>query len=464
MYSIILCGGSGTRLWPLSRKNFPKQFLNLYNEKSLIQETFLRMRGLMPKENIFFITNKDGLFNVYNQIKDIEPTFKKENIIVEPESKNTAPAILYALKYIDEYLNIDRTKPIFILPSDHYIGDQTSYTKLMKKIASSVKDNIGIIGITPKKPETGYGYIHLAAKQLSGNYWKVVEFKEKPDAETAKKYFESGEYLWNSGKYIFTTEVFLNEIKKHMPKMHAFFQKNFEDFKRDFPMLPSLSIDHALAEKSDKMIVFKGDFIWSDIGSFDSLADIMNLSKDGNNRHICINSQNVFLHSKSGKLIVASGVDDLIVVENNDSILVQKRGKSEDVKNIVKHLAEHNYKEIDNDVVVQRPWGSYEVLIDTPTHKVKKITVYPKAKLSLQSHTKRSEHWVVVKGVAGIINGDKKITLKENESAYIQAGHKHRLSNPSHSNLEIIEVQTGSYLGEDDITRYDDIYNRLRNS
>lgn len=455
MYSIILCGGSGTRLWPLSRKNFPKQFLNLYNEKSLIQETFLRMRGLMPKENIFFITNKDGFFNVHNQIKDIEPAFKKENIIVEPESKNTAPAILYALKHIYEHSSIDRTKPIFILPSDHYVGDQMSYTKLMKKIASSVKDNIGIIGITPKKPETGYGYIKKGKKENS--YWKVNAFKEKPDKKTAKKYLESGDHLWNSGKYVFTAETFLNELKKHSPEMYDLFQKDFEEFKKSFFKLPSLSIDHALAEKSDKMIVFKGDFMWSDIGSFDSLADII---KDDDDKHIRLNAKNVFLHSKSGKLIVASGVDDLIVIENNDSILVQKRGKSEDVKNVVKHLAEHNYKEIDNDVVVQRPWGNYEVLIDTPTHKVKKITVYPKAKLSLQSHTKRSEHWVVVKGVAGIINGDKKITLKENESTYIQAGHKHRLSNPGNINLEIIEVQTGTYLGEDDITRYDDIYNR----
>ncbi|MEK7453125.1 MAG: mannose-1-phosphate guanylyltransferase/mannose-6-phosphate isomerase [Patescibacteria group bacterium] len=459
MYSIILCGGSGTRLWPLSRKNFPKQFLKLYSDKSLLQETFLRMREIMQKENIFFITNKDGLFNVYNQIKELEPAFDKKNIIVETESRNTAPAILHALKYMLEKVGIDVKEPIFVLPSDHYIGDKSLYIELLKNIALSINDNIGVIGITPKNPEIGYGYIKKGNR--IDDYWEVTEFKEKPDLKMAKQYVESNNYFWNSGKYIFKADAFLKEMKKHAPRMYDFFNKDYDEFVKNFSKLPSISIDYALAEKSDKMVLFEGDFDWSDVGSFDSLANILDKNKDNNKREISINSKNIFSYSSGGKLIITSGVEGIIVVENNDSILIQKKGKSEDVKDVVKHLIENNYKEIEHDIIVQRPWGSYEILIDTPTYKVKKITVYPGAKLSLQSHKHRSEHWVIVKGVAGVVNGDEYIILNENESAYISSQSKHRLSNPGDKNLEIIEVQTGSYLGEDDIVRYDDIYDRL---
>ncbi|MEK7097298.1 MAG: cupin domain-containing protein, partial [Patescibacteria group bacterium] len=233
-----------------------------------------------------------------------------------------------------------------------------------------------------------------------------------------------------------------------------------ELFLEKFKSLPSISIDFAISEKSDKVVVFEGDFGWSDIGSFDGLAEILS-GKDENSRHIGIDSKNIFIHSTNNRLITTIGVEDLIVVENNDSILIQKRGRSEDVKKIVRHLKDNKFREIDHNLIVYRPWGKYEVLIDSPAHKVKKITVYPGAKLSLQAHYHRAEHWVVVRGSAKIINGENELSLRENESSYIPAMTKHRLENPGKVDLEIIEVQTGNYLEEDDIIRYDDEYKRM---
>lgn len=457
MYSVILCGGSGTRLWPLSRKNFPKQFLPLYSDKSLLQETFLRMRKIMPAENIILVTNKENFFNVFNQIKDVYKNFSKERILTEPASLNTAPAIAYAVKYLLEEMKIDGKLPIIILPSDHYIGEEKKYLALVKKAMAEIGDNIGTIGIIPDKPETGFGYIKKGEKQ--DGYYKALEFKEKPDKETARMYVQSGQYLWNSGMYLFNAETFVRELKAHSPEIYKIFSKNYAGFIKDFNKMPSISIDFAISEKSGKIAVFEGDFRWSDIGSFDSLSEI-HRDKNFKSRHISIDSKNVFTHSSNNRLIATLGVEDIIVVENSDCILVQKKGRSEEVKKIVDYLKENQAKELEHNLIVYRPWGKYEILIDADNHKVKKITVYPGAKLSLQAHRHRAEHWVVVKGAAKITNSDKEIILKENESTFIPVFTKHRLENPGNINLELIEVQTGSYLGEDDIIRYDDEYNR----
>lgn len=457
MYSVILCGGSGTRLWPLSRKNFPKQFLPLYSDKSLLQETFSRMRKIMPAENIVLVTNKENFFNVFNQIKDVCEDFSKERILTEPASLNTAPAIAYAVKYLLEEMKIGDKAPIIILPSDHYIGDTDGYLNLVKKAMAETGDNIGTIGIVPNKPETGFGYIKKGEKQ--NGYYQVREFKEKPDKETARTYVQSGQYLWNSGMYLFNGRTFVNELKAHSPEIYQIFSKDFGDFMKDFDKMPAISIDVAISEKSGKVVVFEGDFYWSDIGSFDSLSEIHE-NKNLKSKHISIDSKNVFAHSSSNRLIATLGVDDVIVIESSDCILVQKKGRSEEVRKIVDYLKENKIKELEHNLIVYRPWGKYEILIDADNHKVKKITVYPGAKLSLQAHRHRAEHWVVVRGAAKIINGDKEIDLKENESTFIPAFAKHRLENPGKINLELIEVQTGSYLGEDDIIRYDDDYDR----
>lgn len=458
MHSIILCGGSGTRLWPLSRKNFPKQFLKLYSDHSLLQETFLRMQKVMSAQNIFLVTNSENYFNVYNQIRDIYPQVIKEQIITEPSSLNTAPAIALGMKYLTEKIKIKKDEPVIVLPADHYIAKPKVFVKIVKAAMEKVGNFIGTIGITPLAPETGFGYIKKGKKE--SGYFSVEAFKEKPDKETAAQYLASGQYVWNSGMYIFCAKTFANELKKHSPKLFAAFEKKYEDFVGGFGKLEAEAIDTAISEKSNKVIVFEGDFGWSDIGSFDALADVLREKNSLQDRHILLDSKNVFVHSSTNRLVTTIGVEDLVVVENNDCILIHKRGRSEDVKKVVSYLKENKYKEIEHNIEVQRPWGKYEVLIDEKNHKVKKITVYPGATLSLQSHRRRAEHWVVVKGTAEVVNGENLLVLHENESTYIAATSKHRLSNLGKTNLEIIEVQTGDYLEEDDIIRYDDVYGR----
>lgn len=415
------------------------------------------MREIMPSDNIIFITNEENFYNVFNQVKEIEPDFKEEQILIEPVSLNTTPAIAYGIKYLAEERDADLDAPVLVLPSDHYIGNKEKYLALVKDAMAGVGDNIGTIGITPLKPETGFGYIRKG--ENLGKYFKVSEFKEKPDLATAEKYCSSGEYVWNSGMYIFSARSFARELKMHAPEIYSLFIEEPEQFLKKFSQMPSVSIDYAISEKSDKVIVFEGEFGWSDIGSFDGLAEILS-GQNANDRHVGIDSKNIFIHSANNRLVTTIGVEDLIVVENHDSILIQKKGRSEDVKKIVGHLKENKFKEIDHNLIVYRPWGKYEVLIDSPMHKVKKITVYPGAKLSLQAHYHRAEHWVVVRGSAKVINGDHELFLRENESTYIPAITKHRLENPGKTDLEIIEVQTGNYLEEDDIIRYDDEYKR----
>ncbi len=461
MYSVILCGGSGTRLWPLSRKNFPKQFLKLYSDKSLLQETFLRMKKVSDPKNIYLITNYEGYFNVLNQIKEIYPKIKKEQVLIEPASLNTAPAIALAMKYLVSQEKIRRDAPVIIVPSDHSIASVKNFVSIVRSAAKKVGGNIGTIGITPTAPETGYGYIKKGSGERG--YFKVSEFKEKPDRETAEKYLASGDYVWNSGMYIFNEKTFSKELKKYAPKIFNAYSKKYETFAKEFKKLPSVAIDVAISEKSKKVVVFEGDFGWSDIGSFDALSELIQEKGISQKQHVLIDSKDVFVHSSNGRLIATAGVDNLHIIENNDCILISQKGRSEDVKKVVKFLQEKDYKEINHNVVGYRPWGKYEVLIDDANHKVKKLVVYPGASLSLQSHKHRSEHWIVVRGTAAVINGDKEIKLKENESTYIPAAHKHRLSNPGKTDLEIIEVQTGNYFGEDDIERYDDVYNRIEN-
>lgn len=458
MYAVILCGGSGIRLWPLSRQNFPKQFLKLYSDKSLLQETYLRMREIMTADDIFLVTNKENYFNVFNQIKEINKNFKEDRVLTEPMSLNTAPAITYAAKVLAEKIRMPLDKPILFVPSDHYIKESISFCKLIKHAEVVLGNAIGTIGITPAKPETGYGYIRKGEKNEKNGYFKVTEFKEKPDKATAEKYIETGEYVWNSGMYLFNLHTFIRELRKYAPEIYALMIQPMEKFIDKFSTLPSISIDCAISEKSDNVIVFEGEFGWSDIGSFDSLAEIT--ACDANPRQVNIDSRNIFVHTESNRLVATLGVEDLNIIETADSILVQKQGKAEDVKKIVDYLKENNMRELEHNLIVHRPWGKYEVLIENPVHKVKKIIVYPGAKLSLQSHYHRVEHWVVVKGIAKIIHGEKEIFLRENESTFIPTLTTHRLENPGKINLEIIEVQTGNYLEEDDIIRYEDVYNR----
>jgi mannose-1-phosphate guanylyltransferase / mannose-6-phosphate isomerase len=459
MYSIILCGGSGTRLWPLSRKNFPKQFLSLGGENSLLQETYLRMREVMPAENIYFVTNQDNFFNVYNQVKEIDKDFGREQVLIEPASLNTAPAITLAIKHLIERVGADLDAPVIILPSDHLIRNRAAYTALISEALKTVGDNIGTIGITPTKPETGYGYIRKG--EGYGVYQPVLEFKEKPDLETARQYLASGEYVWNSGMYIFSSRAYLRELKEHAPELYDSLAKGYDDFVGNFKNLPSISIDYAISEKSERVVVYEGEFGWSDIGSFDSLAEMADELPKLKTRHLSVDSNNIFVHSAGDRLVATLGVEDLVVIDSNDSLLIYRSGQGEQVKKVVDRLKESDAKELEHQLVVHRPWGKYEVLVEDRGHKVKKITVYPQEKLSLQSHCHRAEHWIVVQGLAKVVNGDKEVMLRENESTFIPKSTIHRLENPGKINLELIEVQTGNYLEEDDIQRFDDIYSRI---
>lgn len=456
MYSVILCGGLGTGLWPLSRKNFPKQFLNLYSNKSLLQETYLRVRDMMPTEQIVFVTNKENYFNVVNQIKEIDRDFDQKQIVTEPASLQTLPAITCAMKYLVEIKKVTGDEEIVILPSDHCVGKRDELKQLLLEALPSVGDQIGTIGIVPTRAETRYGYIRKG--EPFGRAFKIAEFAEKPDEMTAQGYVESGNFLWNSGVYLFRLSTFIEELKKHVPEIYQLMTKPTEEFIAEFETLPKISIDVGISEKSDKMVVFEGDFEWNDINSFDGLSKVVDNNTYG--KYVGIDSDNIFAYSATNRLIATSGVKDLIIVENRDSILVQKKGEASQVREIVKHLNDHNYDEAQHNIVDHRPWGKYEVLIEEETVKAKKLTVYPGEKLSLQSHYHRAEHWIVVRGTAKIVNGDKEMFLHENQSTFIPPLNKHRLENPGKVDLELVEVQTGSYLGEDDIIRFEDVYKR----
>jgi mannose-1-phosphate guanylyltransferase/mannose-6-phosphate isomerase len=455
MYSVILCGGSGTRLWPLSRKNYPKQFLKLFGDKSLLQETYLRTQDIFDPEKIFCVTNKDNYYNVLNQIREINPKFNEENIICEPASMNTLPAMALSVKYLEDK-GISKNTPIAFFPADHYITDQKKFSETVKTVLREVANHVATIGVTPTEPHTGYGYIKKGNSQQS--FFQVSEFKEKPDIKTAKDYMASGNYLWNAGMYVFTPETFAAELKIHAPELSHAFEKSLADMTKEFSSLPAVSVDTGLSEKSKRVIVFEGSFGWNDIGSFDNLVNLPGVN--GSSRHVSIGSENVMVLSAGKKLIATLGLEDVVIVEAGDSILAYRRGEGEKVKDILTHLKENNYPEVEHNLIAHRPWGFYEILIDTPTYKVKKITVYPHEWLSLQSHEHRNEHWVVVKGKARAIVDENILTLKEYESAFIAKHTKHRLENPYDTLLEVIEVQTGDYLGEDDIVRYEDKYKR----
>ncbi len=440
------------RLWPMSRKNYPKQFLKLYSDKSLLQETYLRARAMMPAKNIFIVTDKINFFTAIDQLRETEPEFDKNQVLVEPESLDTAPAMAFAVKHLAENVRVDLEAPIIVLSSDHYIADAEAYLNVVRTALAFVGDRIGVIGIKPDAAKTGLGYILKGEKR--DVYFEALGFREKPDKKTAHEYAASGKYVWNSGIYVFNTRTFIREMHTHAPELYAYFIKNFSDFLKEYADIPPASFPVSILEKTKNIAIFEGDFGWNDIGSFDALAEIA--KKDDNPRHINIDSKNVFMHSDSNRVVATLGIEDVNIIETADSILVQKRGRSEDIKKIIAQLKERGLREIEHNLIVHRPWGKYEILIESPFHKVKKTTLRPGAKLNIQSHYHRFEHWVVVKGIAKVLIDGKEAYLRENESTFVPSLIKHRMENPGKTNLEIIEVQTGDYLSEDDTITYNE--------
>ena len=466
IFPVVLAGGSGTRLWPLSRRLHPKQFIDLIGANTLFQETILRL----PKtvENPLIICNENHRFLAAEQLRKINRSSR--GIILEPEGRNTGPAItLAALKLIQENENAI----LLILSADHLIHNVEKFHQAIELAKKQAENNkLVTFGVVPNKVETGYGYIRANVYE-DEKYFTINEFVEKPDFKTAQKYIDSGTYFWNSGIFMFKASLFLEELEKYEPEILNACKKSYQneyhdlDFIRlneeEFLNCPSQSVDYAVLERTTNAVMVRLDAEWSDVGSWAALSDSQ--SKDSNNNTsigevILKKVKNSYIHSISNRLVSAIGVSDLIIVDTDDAILVAKKDNMKYIKDIVEQIKASGRLESDHHRVVYRPWGYYDSIDNGNGFQVKRILVNPGAKLSLQKHEHRAEHWVVVKGSAQVTCGKKTFQLFKNQSTFIPLGEIHRLENIGSIPLEIIEIQTGGYIGEDDITRIEDAYGR----
>lgn len=471
MIPVILSGGSGSRLWPLSRESYPKQFLPLTSDQSMLCETLQRLDGFAGLSKPIVVCNEQHRFLVAEQLRDMQVS--PAAIILEPEGRNTAPAVAIAAMAA---LEQDEDALMLVLPADHVIDDIKIFHQSLKIASKSAyKGLLVTFGIVPDVAETGYGYIKANQRYDISSApcaLGVSEFVEKPDADTAKSYLISGDYFWNSGMFMFKATCFLDELKQYAPDMSALCEQAYNaaaadmDFVRldndAFKKIKADSIDYAVMEKTDKAVVVPLDAGWNDIGSWSALTDVSESDEQSNvvSGDVLIEgSQNCYIRSEH-RLIAALGVHDQVIIETADAVLVASRDKAQDVKRIVERLKLDERSERIHHRRVFRPWGNYESIDEGERFLVKRIVVNPGASLSLQSHKHRAEHWVVVTGTAKVTRGDEILELHEDESTYIPLGMKHRLENVTDVPLEIIEVQTGAYLGEDDIERFDDVYGR----
>ena len=469
---VILCGGSGSRLWPLSRESFPKQYLSLIkNSKfTLLQNTIRRISRVKNVIPPILICNEEHRFIALDQLNQIN--VEPSAIILEPVGRNTAPAIaVAALKAIKDYQNPN----LLVLAADHEIKNKEAFINTVENgIHYSNLDFLVTFGIVPSRPETGYGYIEVKDDNLSNSSkgYSIKRFIEKPNLETAKSFLSEKRFLWNSGMFLFKAETILNEISKYNPDLKKICSKSLENSKKDlvftrleessFKKAINISIDMAVMEKTSSSIVMPLDVGWSDIGSWKSIWEIEDKDSNENvsiGKVFLKNTRNCYVRSEK-RLVVGIGLDDLIIVETRDAILISKSNADQEVKNVLNKLKENSYSESKTHEKKYRPWGNYLSLAESENWQVKRIEVNVKGSLSLQLHRKRSEHWVVVKGSALVEINEKKFILEENQSTYIPLGSKHRLSNNGNEMLILIEVQSGVYLGEDDIIRFKDIYGR----
>lgn len=477
IYGVILAGGSGSRLWPLSREMYPKQLLKLNEDNTLFQSSFLRLSDIITPENILTVTNTKHSTDIKLQLSHLKELLNQASdfkTIIEPIGKNTAPAIALAALYVLRQNENNVDPIIFISPADHMVKDTIAFNNAMKEgIKLAEQGYIVTFGIKPDKPDTGYGYINTSKDSkmdcISPNALKVAEFKEKPCMETAVKYVESGAYFWNSGIFAFKASTIINELKKHCPDIISGLE-NLEFNNEgptvsfsDFDKLPDISIDYAVMEKSSNIALIPVECGWNDMGSWEAIYDTAQRDEKNNfisGNVIDIDSENTLIHGTS-RLVSTIGLKNTVVIETEDAVLVCDKSRTQDVKKIFDRLKSSNDNTCMVHKTVYRPWGYYTVLQEGIGYKTKIIQVNPGAKLSLQMHYHRSEHWVVLAGTAKVRKGEDDHYLKAGDSIDIPATVKHFLENPGKMDLQIIEIQTGSYLEEDDIVRFEDIYGRV---
>lgn len=465
---VLLSGGVGSRLWPVSRQLYPKQFLKLADESlSLFQQTCQRAAMICSGDDGVVVCNEEHRFIVAEQLRQLGTRYG--SILLEPQGRNTAPAVALAAIASSQR---DPQSLLLVLPADHVITDTAAFQAAVSAgIPHAESGHLVTFGIIPHEPETGYGYIRRGPR-IDEHTFSVVHFAEKPDRSTAERYVQSGEYDWNSGTFLFRADTYLEELEKYAPDVLRCCQDAFVaakpdlDFQRidakSFARCPSISVDYAVMEKTDKAAVISLECGWSDVGSWAALRDIDEADTAGNVHHgdvVTVDSRDCYLRAES-RLLAVLGVSNLVVVETPDAVLVADGNSTQDVKQVVERLTASAREEVKSHRKVYRPWGSYESLVQAPRFQVKRIIVHPGQQLSLQMHHHRSEHWIVVHGTARVNCGDREFTLSEDESTYIPLGTRHRLTNPGVIPLELIEVQTGSYLGEDDIVRFQDVYGR----
>jgi len=463
---VILSGGSGTRLWPLSRKEHPKQYLPLFGDNTMLQETILRLNGLDNLTDPIIICNANHRFLVAEQCQQIG--IKSPTILLEPVGRNSAPAIAAAALQSSKYSD---ASILLVLSADHVIQDVNAFHKAINIASLQAQGGkLATFGIVPTDANTGYGYIK-SSKENNGAY-KVEEFVEKPDLKTAELYLEKGGYLWNSGMFMFQTRIFIEELTTHAPNIVKSVNKAVSNATQDldfirlekhaFESSPSDSIDYALMEKSNNVVVVPLEAQWDDIGAWPALYNIGTKDDQGNvikGDVITQDTTNCYINADH-HIVATIGVDNLIIVDTPDATFIATQDKAKEVKNIVESLKASSRCESNSHRKVYRPWGWYDSIESGEHFQVKRLHVKPGAKLSLQMHHKRAEHWVVVSGTATVTNGDKTSTLRKGESTYIPLGVNHSLENSTSEPLEVIEVQSGAYLGEDDIVRFEDIYDR----